>query len=297
MENCFHCGAAASYYMPKSKKWCCSKSSNSCPSVKERKKLAYLEKYGVDSPSKSPMVKAKIEATNLTKYGSKHITTANFFQKKAKETCLRNYGVENPSQSGEIKSRKSKTLRQNYGVESPMHSPIIRDRLRKTCVENWGVEHPFLLPEFQDRLKKIMLSRYGVDNPFKDPERFKVHTGAINRYGKKGKGMVSDAETDWLTEEQVTVRQKYIVGASGARYCVDGFKEDIVYEFLGIYWHGHPKYFSGINKSTKCSFAELFERTVFRINDIQQAGFIVLAIWEDGSIFTGLEQEEHDENL
>jgi hypothetical protein len=43
--------------------------------------------------------------------------------------------------------------------------------------------------------------------------------------------MVSDAET----ESEVQDRQNYIVGASGKRYCEDGIKDDVVYEFLGIY--------------------------------------------------------------
>lgn len=290
---CSYCEREASFWLKSVKKWCCAKSSNGCPAVKEKKRQSSRARFGFDNPNQSPEIKAKREQTNREKYGSSYVVTTSFFKEKAAATLLKNYGVDNPSKSDVIKEKKKNTSRRRYGKEHPMQNPKVKLRLKQTFRKNWGVDHPFMLPDFQEKLRERMVELYGVDNPFKAPHLFpKIANGAIARYGKKGKGMVSDAESDWLDKEEVDNRQHFVEGKSGRKYCVDGYKNGIVYEFLGIYWHGHPGYFKGLNKSTKCDFEELFEKTKERIDDIKQAGFPVIAIWEDGSLFTGNENEE-----
>jgi hypothetical protein len=70
-------------------------------------------------------------------------------------------------------------------------------------------------------------------------------------------------------------------------YKVDGFfkKEKIIYEFLGDFWHGHPKKYNPIlcNKVSNKTFSSLFTNTVQRIRLFRANGYKVISIWE--SIF------------
>jgi len=68
-------------------------------------------------------------------------------------------------------------------------------------------------------------------------------------------------------------------------YIVDGCipNSNVVFEFLGNYWHGNPSVFDAdeYNKTTKCTFGELFQITVNKIQDLRKAGYKVVSIWED----------------
>lgn len=63
---------------------------------------------------------------------------------------------------------------------------------------------------------------------------------------------------------------------------VDGYMNNIIYEFLGDYWHGNPSIYKNneYNKSCKKKFYELFQKTVDRIRFFRKNGFKVISIWE-----------------
>lgn len=68
------------------------------------------------------------------------------------------------------------------------------------------------------------------------------------------------------------------------RFKADGYCEETnaIYEYHGDYWHGNPKKFNGneINKRTKCTFGELYEKTLRREQQIKDMGFNLITIWE-----------------
>lgn len=65
---------------------------------------------------------------------------------------------------------------------------------------------------------------------------------------------------------------------------VDGFNEekDIIFEFLGDYWHGNPILYSknDMNTKSKKTFGILYEETFYRLEKLKMAGFTVRYIWE-----------------
>ena len=67
-------------------------------------------------------------------------------------------------------------------------------------------------------------------------------------------------------------------------YLADGYckETNTVYEFNGDYWHGNPKVYDQdeINKSTKTSFGELYQRTLQKERVLKQMGFNVVSVWE-----------------
>lgn len=95
-------------------KWCCSKSSNSCPAVKAKKRERVVERYGVESvfnilEIRNKTIAAiqtserveKIRQTNIVKYG-----VANSFQRSDIKALIRE---TLPSQSIEAMEKKKQT--------------------------------------------------------------------------------------------------------------------------------------------------------------------------------------------
>lgn len=100
-------------------------------------------------------------------------------------------------------------------------------------------------------------------------------------YGKS----VSSSETTWLDSLGVPVRQHLIRLPSGRKTKVDGFdpRTSTVYAFLGSFWHADPRRCDPeadhpvIGKKNKL----IFEDSLALLKEIEQAGFNVVAIWEE----------------
>jgi hypothetical protein len=67
-------------------------------------------------------------------------------------------------------------------------------------------------------------------------------------------------------------------------YLADGYCEETntIFEFNGDYWHGNPSVYQPeeINKSTKTTFGELYQRTIEKERMLKQMGFNVVSVWE-----------------
>ena len=65
-------------------------------------------------------------------------------------------------------------------------------------------------------------------------------------------------------------------------YYVDGINKNVVYEFLGDYWHGNPKTQdpSMINYQAHATFGDLYIKTKNRFNVLCSKGYTIKYIWE-----------------
>ena len=90
----------------------------------------------------------------------------------------------------------------------------------------------------------------------------------------------SKVENDFLDYIKIPTgnRQKVIRG-----YYVDGIKDDVIYEFLGDYWHGNPLLYDGseYNESLNKTFGELYENTFKRFYKLKMEGYEIQYIWEN----------------
>jgi len=165
-------------------KYCSVKCLSNSKEVKEKRKIAYLKKYGVDNPFKSGEVKEKNKKTMMDKYGVDHPSKSPEIKEKRKETCISKYGVDNPSKSQEIKEKKKETCISNYGVDNPFRFSGIREKARDTCITKYGVDHPARIQEVRKKSRTTCLKRYGVDNPLKSSEiKEKRKETYISKYG------------------------------------------------------------------------------------------------------------------
>lgn len=134
-------------------------STNSLDSVKEKKRQAYLEKYGVDHPLKVTEIKQSV--------ASKNKANAKERLAKAKLTNLDRYGHENPSSSDEIKDKRKEVMLDRYGVENP--SQVLEFHNKKFASGYNSKEYTFpsgktvLVQGYEDRALDILLGHYHED--------------------------------------------------------------------------------------------------------------------------------------
>ena len=92
---------------------------------------------------------------------------------------------------------------------------------------------------------------------------------------------------DYCNVPNSPLHRNVTININNKIYKVDGlFKEEkVVYEFLGDFWHGHPKKYNPnlYNKVVNKTFSDLFTSTVERIKLFRASGYKVICIWE--SIF------------
>jgi hypothetical protein len=103
-------------------------------------------------------------------------------------------------------------------------------------------------------------------------------------WGKRKIG-ISKVESDWLDSIGITIRQKVVLGKSGAKYLADGFDEltNTIYEFNGDFWHGNPNVFNQkkLNNVIGKTFEECYKATLDKEKDLIEAGYKVVTMWED----------------
>lgn len=145
----------------------------------EKRKETCLEKYGVDSYSKTDEYKKKIKETCLKKYGVENVFQNEKIKEKIKGTCLEKYGFDNPSKSKDIKIKKEVTCLMNHGVKSPCQNISIFEKnlksglkikkFRNTELNYQGSYELDFLNIFYDKIeiKKGLTIKYKIKNKTK----------------------------------------------------------------------------------------------------------------------------------
>ena len=71
---------------------------------------------------------------------------------------------------------------------------------------------------------------------------------------------------------------------ANTKYRADGYCQETntIFEYHGDFWHGNPKVFNHneINPRTKCSYGELYEKTIEKEKKLKQLGYNIISIWE-----------------
>lgn len=69
------------------------------------------------------------------------------------------------------------------------------------------------------------------------------------------------------------------------KLCVDGYNKETntIYEFEGDFWHGNPNIYdlNSVNTKLNVPFQELYDKTLNKLNILQNMGYNVVYIWEN----------------
>lgn len=100
----------------------------------------------------------------------------------------------------------------------------------------------------------------------------------------------SKKQEDWLDIHDICIRQHRIF-CGNKLIIVDGFNAstNTVYEFLGDYWHGHPRWYNkcnGVNPTNKILFVELFKITEDRLTLLHNMQYNIVYVWENDDWLT-----------
>lgn len=96
------------------------------------------------------------------------------------------------------------------------------------------------------------------------------------------KGSISKCEIAWLSLFDITHTQ-YLIRVEGTCFRVDGYNAstNTIYEYLGSFWHGNPDKYppADVHPICKCTYGELYDRTIGRIELLRAAGYSVIYVW------------------
>ena len=163
--KCEYCGGRVKYikYSKGYHKYCSSKCSNSCPSVKSKKKQTIIENSG----SVEESYKKRMEKTRQTLIENSGSVEESYKKRmeKTKQTNLERYGVECTLQSDDVREKTRQTNLERYGVENVMQSDHIKSYVRQTNLERYGVECTLQSDEVKEKTRQTNLERYGVEYP------------------------------------------------------------------------------------------------------------------------------------
>lgn len=214
----------------------------------EKHKQTCLERFGRDNYFKGEEGKKAAANACERKHGNKKFRN----HKKRTQTCLQKIDENGLNSFQRSNIKRYNTMLSRYNVRTPMESKEIREQHILAIRKKYNVDNIFQLPKIRERL-----------------------------YATKSKK--SKLEREWLlnmgVEDTTETRQRLFLN-----YLVDGFKDNIIYEFLGNFYHGNPRYFNvykdHIQKKYKKLFEERFLKTEQRFKDLYNLGYQIIYCWE-----------------
>lgn len=262
-------------------------------------KTRWIEKYGVDNPSKNPEILKKIRNTQFKKYGCYCFNT-----EKQKQTMIERYGVENPMQNEDVKNKLFENNIKKYGCKCTLQVPEVIEKSKKTCTEKYGVPNVLCKnsplrpsnigfdknPESNVKAHKTLQEKYGGSGSGSQVIREKIASTCMKKYGHVTYPVYKDAyglhESKGQIELYNTIKNKYpgvavIKNQRGLLLENKGLEIDIWIpqlrigiEYNGDYWHDRNTYEDDIINNNVT--------TRERIKDILAANnnITLIQIWE-----------------
>jgi len=133
----------------------------SCPKCSSKKaKKTSLEKYGVDSFTKTDEYMIKTKKTKKERYGDEKYTN----KEKREKTCLIKYGEKSFMSTEEFQSKSKKTLQEKYGVDKPLQSEELLNKLKITNNKKYGCDFVLQNKDVQRKIQNTKKEKYGDIN-------------------------------------------------------------------------------------------------------------------------------------
>jgi len=117
----------------------------------------------------------------------------------------------------------------------------------------------------------------------------KRHEAYISIYGRvKANGCsqcslssISAKCVKWLDKLGIKEREQ-IIKCGKNNYIVDGKNNNVIYEYLGSFWHGNPMKFSPDKKhpKTRQTYGTMLYSTIVRLNKLKDLGYEIIYKWE-----------------
>lgn len=221
-------------------KKCYRKCSETVKNSYEKRKIKYLERYGVDHPSKCKEIQNKIKETCIKKYGENY---TDIFTNKMTQSMMQKYGVKTNLQLKENKEKSKQTCLKKYGVDNFSKSKEYREFYNKRKF-NRVINDPIIEPLFSQedfefnkiltwRCKKcgnIFQSKY--DNNWKHRARCLKCFPLLN-----GESNCEKEIHNFLIDNniKIEIKRRDIISPYELDIYLPDYK--IAIEYDGLYWH------------------------------------------------------------
>lgn len=150
----------------------------------QKTKQTNLKKYGTEWSLQNKSIRNKCKQTIQNKYGVDNVSQSDIIKKKKRETTIKHYGVDNPSKSDKVKTKRINTTRKRYKKDYYSQTEECKNRTKETCKERYGVEYALQAKEIRNKIKNTLIDKYGVDAYAKTDEfKEKFKNTCIERYG------------------------------------------------------------------------------------------------------------------
>lgn len=262
-------------------------------------KTRWVEKYGVDNPSKNSEILKKIRNTQFKKYGCYCFNT-----EKQKQTMIERYGTPNCMQNEDVKNKLFENNIKKYGCKCTLQVPEVIEKSKKTCMKKYGVHNVLCKnsplrpsnigfdknPESNKKAHKTLQEKYGGSGSGSQVIREKIAKTCMKKYGHVTYPVYKDSyglhESKGQIELYNTIKNKYpdvavIKNQRGLLLENKGLEIDIWIpqlrigiEYNGDYWHDRNTYKDDIINNNVT--------TRERIKDIlaENNNITLIQIWE-----------------
>lgn len=157
---------------------------NNLPEYKRKFKESMIKRYGVEYASQSSLIRQKIRSNCLLKYGVPNGGGSSESIDKIKRTCQIRYGTDTYFNSDDFLMKKKESMKNKYGVLIPLQNEEIKEKAINTCKSKYGVDNVLQLKENQLKRKKTLILKYGVEYTLQNKElRERATKGVIDKYG------------------------------------------------------------------------------------------------------------------
>jgi len=134
----------------------------------KKAKLTSMDKYGVDSFTKTDDYIKKTKKTKLEKYGDENYTN----QEQTIKTCQKKYNVDNYMLSDDFKEKSKNTMNLKYGVDKPLQNKEFLDKLILTNNKKYNCDFVFQNKEIREKSNETKFKKYG-DKNFNNRKKYK----------------------------------------------------------------------------------------------------------------------------
>ncbi len=140
-----YCGKPVNYlkYSVGYSKRCSKECIWNDPEVSKKRKKTCIEKYGVDSFTKTKEYIEKTKKTNNEKYGVDFYLQTEEIKEIRIEKNIEKYGVDHHMKSKEFIEYFKKNTKAKFGVDNISKLDYIKEKKRETFNKNHGVDHIF----------------------------------------------------------------------------------------------------------------------------------------------------------
>lgn len=270
------------------------------------------ERYNVDYPQQSPLIRETTRRNNKAKYGKEETLGLDWVQAKCKESLIKNLGVDNPLKNAAIKEKAHRIHIANNGGLG-MASPKIKVKIQAANLKNNGAANPahFKITNKENFNAPFITQNFIINGELQEPEArnyfnfqtikpiLKLLDSANAAYTRQPKG--TRGQRDFFYHFLQIYNVKIDYERQIKPYRVDGFihpnnftqnlindfkipqnSKGLIIEYLGDYWHGNLRYYkpNGVNPKTSKKHIDEFEYTFKRFDDLVNAGYSILYIWE-----------------